>query len=132
MSWTLCTSGSAIVKAGANASAILCSGSGIVQNTDGKTGAQCLAEFSDEVEGTICTKTRYNWVSNYSSITSQFKPILAELSSDLIAMKIMGYDLSGWGSKNEYLTMLNILKDNSDKCFDALEKDEIKKKIGAT
>ena len=120
MSWTLCTSGSAIVKAGANAnSTIVASGSS-------------LAEFSDEVEGTICTKTRYNWVSNYSSITSQFKPILANIASDLIAMKIIGYDLSGWASKNEYLTMLNILKDNSDKCFDALEKDEYKKKMGAT
>lgn len=120
MSWTLCTSGSAIVKAGANAnSTIVASGS-------------ALAEFSDEVEGTICAKTRYNWVSGYGSVTAQYKPILANIASDLIAMKIIGYDMSGYTSRYEALTMLNILKDNSDKIYESLERDEIKKKIGVS
>jgi len=119
MSWTLCVSGSAIVKAGANAnSAITASGA-------------TLARFSDEVEGTICSKTRYDWVSNYNGVGANFKPILANISSDLIAMKIIGYDMSGYTSRYEALTMLNILKDDADRCYDTLEKDECKKKMGA-
>ena len=97
MSWTLCTSGAAINKAGVNS------------NISGAT----LAGYSDEVESSLCLKTRYDWIANYATITANFKPVLADVCSDLIAIKIINYDQSGF-LKGEAQTMLDVLKDNAD------------------
>ena len=102
MSWTLCTSGAAVVKAGAGAnSSIIVSGS-------------ALSGWSDEVEGRIVTNTRRNWVTEYGSIgNTGVKNLLSEVSSDLIAMKIIAYDMKGFTSRFEAQLMLDQLRDNA-------------------
>jgi len=106
MAWTFCLSGSAIVKAGANA------------NSDIVLAGAILDEWSDEVEGAICTITRKDWVADYASITANFKPILADLASDLIAMKMVNYDPGGYTKPQ---LILDVLKDNVERNLKSLK-----------
>lgn len=117
MSWILCTSGSAVLKAGANAnSTITISGS-------------ALAEWSNEAEGAICTITRKDWVADYSAVKANFRPVLADLASDMIGMKIINYDMSGYTSRAEAQTMLDVLDENINRNIKALIDEKNKEKM---
>jgi len=117
MSWTLCTSGAAIYKAGTNAnSTVVASGS-------------ILQEWSDEVEGSIDTLTRKDWVASFASVAANFKPILTDLASDMIATKIINYDMSGYTSRTEVQTMLDVLHDNIIRNLNELKKQEIQENM---
>jgi hypothetical protein len=112
MSWTLSTSGAAIAKAGANAnSAIIAS-------------AATLAKWSDEAEGTLCTATRKDWVADYALITTNFKPILDDTISSMVALNIINYDMSGYTSRAEALTMLNVVYDKIIKNIATLQEQD--------
>ena len=115
MSWALCTSGAALYKAGANASSTVTASGAI------------LDEFSDMAEATVCAVTRKDWVADIALQTANFKPVLADVTSDLIAMKIINYDMSGFTSRIEVQTMLDVLKDNSTRTLEVLKLDETKK-----
>ena len=110
MAWTLTTSGSAIYKAGANASAIaIASGS-------------MLLKWSDEVEGLINARTRHDWIA--TPATTNFLGSLSNLASDLIAIRIINYDMSGYTSRSEAQTMLDVLYNDADtEIKDILEKE---------
>ena len=109
MAFTLCTSGAMIYKAGANAnSSVVLSGS-------------ILTEFSNEVEGTIVAETRRTWVDNYSGLSTDIKRALADIASDLGAMKIISYDMSGFTSRLEAGTMLDVLRDNANQRMQTLK-----------
>jgi len=114
MSWTLCTSGAAIAKAGANANSTITA-----------SGA-ALAEWSSQVEGTINARTRKDWVADYGSVTANFKPILADTASDMIAIKIINYDPGGYIKPR---LILDVLTDNSNKNLKVLEDDKNKEKM---
>lgn len=112
MSFTLCTSGAAVYKAGANA------------DPNATSSGAILAEWSDEVEGTICTITRRDWVTDWTSLEANYKPILSDLASDLIAMKIINYNMEGYTGLNEASTMLDVLRDNANRNLDILKLSE--------
>lgn len=95
MSWTLCTSGAAILKAGTHAnSTIIASGS-------------ALATWSTEAEGRIEAETRRTWVANYSGLSTGIKGVLGDVCSSLIAMNIVAYDTTGYLTR-EADTLLNV------------------------
>jgi hypothetical protein len=113
MSWTLSTSGAAIAKAGVNAnSAIIAS-------------AATLAKWSDEAEGTLCALTRKDWVANYTNVKTNFKPILDDVISDMVAMKIINYDMSGYPSTAKVQTMLDVIVDNKNRIIAGLSDIQI-------
>lgn len=112
MSWTLCTSGAAIIKAGVNC------------NADIKVSGAHLATFSDQAEAFICEDSRYDWVSNYGSVKANFKQALADLCSDLIAMKMILYDLSGYTNIREATTILDVHRDNVERALKNLRDDK--------
>lgn len=99
MSWTLCTSGSAIIKAGINANASLISwnAASIVN----------LNQMSDETEGSICAELHTDFVTNLTTYPTQIQNALADICSSKIAMKIANYDLTGYLAR-EADTILNI------------------------
>lgn len=101
MSWTLCTSGAAVAKAGTNA------------NSDIVVSGAILTGWSDEVEGTICMKTRKDWITSYASESTPIQGTISDLASDLIGIKIINYDMAGY-LKGEAQTMLDVLTTNSD------------------
>lgn len=100
MSWTLTTSGAAIVKAGSNSNAtIIASGA-------------ALQTWSDQVEGRIVAETRRDWVTSYTNLSGAVQNILNDTASDLIAMKIINYDVAANPSRVSE-TMLDVLRDNA-------------------
>lgn len=117
MSWTLSTSGAAISKAGVNA------------NTALIASAATLAKFSDEAEAMLCGHTRKDWVAEYANVTTNFKGILDDTISDIIAMKIINYDMSGFTSRLEAQTMLDVIRDNLVRNLDTLKDDKNKEKM---
>ena len=114
MSFNFTTSGAAIAKAGAGANSTITG-----RNTE-------LDLWSDMVEGKINTLTRIDWITNPPS--TNFAGILSDIASDLIATKIIAYDMSGYiGTEGQ--TMLDVLKDNSDKSLNELTKQEVQEKM---
>lgn len=117
MSWTLSTSGAAISKAGSNAnSAVIAS-------------AATLAKWSDEAEGIVCGLTRKDWVTDYSNINASFKPMLDDTVSSFIAMKIISYDMSGYTSRLESQTILDVLRDDITRNIEALKDAKTQEKF---
>lgn len=99
MSWTLCTSGSAISFAGSGAnSTIILSGS-------------TLQDWADKSEGYIVAVTRRDWVDSYSSVDPGVKGILGNVCAAMVAKKIVTYDMSGYSGKREAETILDVLDD---------------------
>jgi len=105
MTWTLCTSGAAIFKAGEHCNSTV-SGSGTI-----------LAKWSDEAEGRIEAETRRTWVSNYSGLGTGIKGVLSDVCSSLIAMNIIAYDTTGYLTR-EADSLLNV---NDDKANNGLK-----------
>ena len=106
MSWTLCTSGAAIDKAGANRPTV--------------SGAM-LALFSDQAEGKICAELHTDVVTNIASYGGQISGALSDICSSLIANKIINYDMSGYTSMREAETMLDVNDDIANKGLQVLK-----------
>jgi len=82
-----------------------------------------------EAEGKICLDTRYDWVTNYASVSDIGKEILRDAVAAYAAIKVIEYDMSGFTSRQEALMMINVLwaiyrevvnqitKDNKYKAF---------------
>jgi hypothetical protein len=93
---TLCTNTNVQYKAGANASA--------TSKAEGYTNVYILL-----AEGKLCLDTRYDWVTNYASVSTIGKEILREAVSCLAAIDVINYNMGGYTSRQEALTMVNIL-----------------------
>lgn len=113
MTFTLCSSQAIIRKAGANA------------NSDAIASSALLYDFCSQAESQLCMKSRYDWIANYSSVSTNFKPVLAEATAALAAMKVINYDMGGYTSKTEAQTMLDVLNDSYNKIVTDLENKEI-------
>lgn len=107
MSWELTTSGQAIDKAGINAN------STVIADTAELEG------YYEQAEATFSMRTRHNW--NTAPAQGIFVNMIADGISDLIAMKIINTDMSGFTSRLEVQTMLDVLKNNSDSIINDLQ-----------
>jgi hypothetical protein len=88
-----------------------------------------LAEFCNEAESQVCAITRKDWITDYASVKANFKPILADATSDLAAMKLISRDMSGYTSRAEAQTMLDVMRDNFVRCIENLKEEAIKEKM---
>lgn len=93
---TLATNANVAYKAGANASAT--------------SAAEAYTNvYIKQAEGKICLDTRYDWVTNYASVSAVGKEALRQAVSCLAAIDVINYDMSGFTTRQEALTMVNIL-----------------------
>jgi hypothetical protein len=60
-------------------------------------------------EGKICMDTRYDWVTNYASVSTIGKEVLRDAVASLAAIDVINYDMSGFTSRQEALIMVNVL-----------------------
>ncbi|KKL85264.1 hypothetical protein LCGC14_1956480 [marine sediment metagenome] len=97
MAETLCTSAQIIILAGANANAT------IVADTTS------TAEFINRAEGLIIAETTFDWIANYTALSASVKLIVNVTCASLAAMSIIQYDMSGYTSRLEAQTMLDVL-----------------------
>jgi hypothetical protein len=92
---TLCINADVVKKAGANA------------NTTAVAEAATNV-YIKEAEGFVCSSARYDYVTNYASVSTIGKEFLRDLTSSLAAIKALNYDMSGFTSRTEAQTMLDV------------------------
>ena len=118
MSWTMCTSGSPIARAGANA------------NVDFAGSGTYAAEWSDEAEDMCCVESRVDLIANYSTLTSAGKKILQMITSSYIAQQFINYEPEAIGTTGATLR-LNILENNIRRGLKQISDQKVKTYLGA-
>jgi len=73
-----------------------------------------------ECEAEINCATRYNWSDAYAALNADVKYILSEAASNLCAIYVIQYDMSGFSSRGEAEDMINILRDGYLRCIGIL------------
>ncbi len=85
-------------KAGANASAT-------------SKAEAYVNDYMTQVEAFINVATRKNFSDAYSALNVDVKGVLKEIASNLAAIYVIQYDMSGYTSRIEAEDMVNILRD---------------------
>lgn len=95
-----------------------------------KCGAGCSStskaeayvnSFMTQAESEINCACRTNYSDTYSTMNVDKKGILKEAATNLAAMYAIQYDLSGFTSRAEAETMLDVLRDGYMRCLKILE-----------
>ena len=107
---TLCGQTDVAKKAGANASAV-------------SVAEAYTNVYIKEAEGVLSTAARYDWVTNYASVSTIGKEILRDAAASYAAVKVVNYDMSGFSSRQEALVMVNILWASFMETMRLLQKD---------
>lgn len=92
----------------------LCINADVLKKAGAKHNTTYSAEAYTNVyiklaEGKICLDTRYDWVTNYSSVSDIGKEILREAVSCLTAIDVINADMSGFTSRQEAGFIVNVL-----------------------
>ena len=86
----------------------------------GKAGAGASAtskaegfvnDYMFQVESEINSICRYNFSDNYATLNVDVKGLLSQAASNLAAIYVIQYDMSGYTSRVEAEDMINILRD---------------------
>ena len=85
-------------KAGANASA--------TANTEAY-----INDYMTQAESFINVVCRKNYSDDYSGLNADVKGILKEIASNLAAIYVIQFDMSGFTSRTEAEDMINVLRD---------------------
>ena len=97
MATTLCASGAMIRKAGANATTALLEAD--------------YTAYINDAEAEICANSRYDFVANYTNVTTIGKALLTRICSSLSAMGMIAYDPSGYTDGAEVELLLDVQRD---------------------
>ena len=113
------TTAEIVRKAGANASSVA-------------TGEAYTNDFVAQAESTINVLTKRNWSDDYSGLNADIRDILKEAASNLAAMYVIQYDMSGFTSRAEAQTMLDVLRDGFLRAISVLRTMDTKNFIDTT
>ena len=94
-------------KAGANASAT-------------SVASAYVDDYMTQAESYINVTTGYNWSDAYAGLDVDVKGILKEAASNLAAIYVIQYDMSGFTSRIEAEDMINVLFARFVQCMDIL------------
>lgn len=86
-----------------------------------------IQRFINRAEGKIVSSTRQNWLSAYSSTTSQNKELLREATASKAAIDLAKYDSRGFINSTEQQTVLDILWDQWTAALQELKDLDISK-----
>lgn len=87
-----------------------------------KTGAGASAtsnteayinQFMTEAESEINVSCRFNFSDVYSSLNADTKGLLKQVASDLAAISVISYDMSGYASRIDAEDLINVLRDRA-------------------
>jgi len=95
-------------KAGANASA--------TSNVEAY-----INDYITQAEATINVMTKFNWSDAYSGLNVDVKGILKEAASNLAAIYVIQYDMSGFTTRGEAENMITILRDGFNRNIQLLK-----------
>ena len=102
------TTAEVIRKAGANASSV-------------SAAEAYINDFMTQAESYINVMTRKNWSDAYSSLNVDVKGLLKLAASNLAAIYVIQYDMSGFSSRTEAEDMINILWDGANSAINLLK-----------
>lgn len=68
-------------------------------------------DYVTQAESLINSVARYNFSDNYASLNADTKAILKEVASNIAAIYVITYDMSGFTTRTEAEDMINILRD---------------------
>ena len=68
-----------------------------------------INDYVTQAESVINVMTRFNWSDAYTGLNVDVKGILKEAASNLAAMYVVEFDMSGFTSRFEAETMLDVL-----------------------
>ena len=74
-------------------------------------------------EGVLSVQTRYDWVSNYVSVSNIGKEALRTAVASYAAVQAIEADMSGFSSRQEALMMINVLWANYREMVNLITKD---------
>ena len=101
MPFTLCSSAAITTKAGLGV------------NSTAASSEALLQRLSEQAEARIAAVSREDWVSLYSGLTAGTKEILDDACSNLAAIYLVAYDMSGYTSRVEAEDIINVLRDSA-------------------
>ena len=85
-----------------------------------------------EVEGLINALTRFNWSDAYSGLNADVKDVLKMVTSNICAIYVIQWDMSGFTSRIEAEDMINILRDQALQGLSLLRDKKTQDFINAT
>lgn len=110
---TICNYDEIIKKAGAGA------------NTTAKSVENC-SSYGQQAESVLNARTKINWTDIYSTLNVDVKYILNEIVSDLAAIKVINYDMSGYDTRLEAESMIETLRNEAEMYIKELKQEDIK------
>ncbi len=113
MAVTFCSSGAAVLKAGTNVNSLF------IEDKAEATWPGLI----NQAESLINSTARFNFIPIFSTLNNETKLLLEQTCSDIAAMYAINYDMSGFTTRLEAQTMLDVLRDRSEKGL-ALIKDQ--------
>ena len=76
--------------------------------------------YMTQVESEINAICRYNFSDKYAALNVDVKGLLKEAASNLAAIYVIQYDMSGFTSRIEAEDMINVLRDGALRCLSIL------------
>lgn len=67
--------------------------------------------FMTQVEAEINATCRYNFSDNYASLNADTKGLLKQCASNMAAIYVIAYDMSGYSSRIDAEDLINVLRD---------------------
>ncbi len=119
MAFTFTTSEDILIKAGANNSV-----------ASSSISRDIILLASNQAEAQINTETRHDWINDYGNVEANFKGILGGVASSLAGNILISYDMSGYTSRNEAQTMLDVNRDIARIGIAVLKDSKTKETLG--
>jgi hypothetical protein len=112
-----CNQADMLRKAGANVNSNL--------NAANDTTFTYSNDFISQAESIINARTRKNWSDIYSTLNNDIKKILKQVASDIAATYCINYDMSGYTSRAEAETMLDVLNNSINRGLQLLKDKKV-------
>ena len=87
--------------------------------------------FISQAESFINAYTKINYSDTYASLNVDKKALLKEAASNIAAMYVINYDMTGFPSLSYVQTMLNILWDRAVECMKILTDNDKSKFVSS-
>ena len=98
-----CNQAQMLQKAGANATSVM--------NATTDTAFVYSNSFIGQAESIINVMSMENWSDGYAALDVDVKALLTSAASAWAGMRVIQYDMSGFTSRDEAETMLDVLQD---------------------
>lgn len=98
-------------------------------------GIHYVRNWAKQAVGVVNSLTRFDWESSWNTadtLGDNFKKAVSETISNLVGVKIINYDMTGYNDRLEAEGMKDTLRLEAREWMDELKEDSIKEKMGAS